>query len=147
MILCKYSRCFHFGPCSVCVCKQTNWSQIAMATASGQTEGLHRQCQGGSYRCPGGREAGLCCAKPNWPGAASKPLTATPKSSSENKNGALLRHKTGGDSTSVISRVGPYWSGRLELARSPDLFAQAKPCQKSHLELVKIRNLWIEETG
>ena len=61
----------------------------------------------------------------------SKPLTATPKSSSENKNGALLLHKTGGDSTSVISRVGPYWSAWLELARSPDLFAQAKPCQKS----------------
>ena len=48
MILCKYSRCFHFGPCSVCVCKQTNWSQIAMATASGQTEGLPSECQGGA---------------------------------------------------------------------------------------------------
>ena len=72
---------------------------------------------------------------------SSKPLTATPKSSSENKNGALLRHKTGGDSTSVISRVGPYWSGRLELARSPDLFAQARPCQKSGETLLKRGNV------
>ena len=59
MILCKYSRCFCFGPCIICVCMQTNWSQIAMATGSGRTEGLHRQFQGGSYRCPGGWEAGL----------------------------------------------------------------------------------------
>ena len=35
MILCKYSRCFHFGPCIICFCMQTVWSPNAMATASG----------------------------------------------------------------------------------------------------------------